>query len=228
MRHICFWMDAHGLKLAVAKTGIVLLTKRRIDTVRPMQVGDVTVQIKAAVKYLRVMLDTKLTFWEQIRRTVDKAMAVTASMSRTMANIGGPRPCMRRLLMRTTEAILLYGAEVWADALQHEKYRKRLAAVQRRRALLVACSYCTVSEPAIMVVAGVIPTNFLVKERRFVHQQKAAVGLTCAKDTASANTMRVWQDPWTRESRGRWTARLRRLTSLSGLPFARRKITRRR
>ena len=50
---------------------------------------------------------------------------------------------MRRLLLRAAESIILYGAKVWADDMRYEKYRKRLAAVQRREALRVACSYIT-------------------------------------------------------------------------------------
>ena len=90
------------------------------------------------------MLDTKLTFWDQIRKGADKATEATASLSRMMANIVGPRPCVRRLLLRIAESIMLYGAEIWADAVRYEKYRKRLSAVQRRGALIVTSSYLTV------------------------------------------------------------------------------------
>ena len=47
---------------------------------------------------------------------------------------------MRRLLMMVTYSILLYGAEIWADATRIEKYRKKIAAVQRRGALRIACA----------------------------------------------------------------------------------------
>ena len=49
-----------------------------------------------------------------------------------MANFGGPQPCVRRLLLRAAESIMLYGAEVLTDSMRYEKYRKRPAAVQRR------------------------------------------------------------------------------------------------
>ena len=99
------------------------------------------------------MLDTKLTFWDQIRKGADKAAAVTASLSRMLANIGGPRPCVRRSLFRTAESIMLYGAEIWAHAMRYVKYRKLLSAVQRRGALRVTSSYRPVSEPAVLVIA---------------------------------------------------------------------------
>ena len=51
-----------GLELAMAKTEIVLLTQKWIPRFFSVHVGDVTAHTKGAVKYLGVMLDTKLTF----------------------------------------------------------------------------------------------------------------------------------------------------------------------
>lgn len=208
MRRVSSWMEDNGLQLAKAKTELVFLTKKRINTLLPMLVGDTTVQTKHSVKYLGVVLDNKLTFGEHVRRAADKAAAVTTALSRVMANTIGPWQSKRRLLMRTAESIMLYGAEVWADALRCELYRKRMAAVQRRGALRVACSYRTVSEPAVLVIAGVIPIDLLAQERRFVYQTKVDLGLLPARRTARTNTILAWQQRWEQETRGRWTARL--------------------
>ena len=96
---------------------------------------------------------------------------MTASLSRVMANIGGSRPCVRCLLLRAAESIMLYGAEVGADSMRYEMYRKRLAAVQRRGALRVACSYGTFSEAAILVIAGVIPVDLLAKGQKYMYME---------------------------------------------------------
>ena len=45
------------------KTEIVLLMKERIARLLSVQVGDVAPLTKAIVKYLAVILDTRLTFW---------------------------------------------------------------------------------------------------------------------------------------------------------------------
>lgn len=72
--------------------------------------------------------------------------------------------CIRRLLLRAAEAVMLYGAEVWIDTFRHEIYRERMAAVQRRCAFWVVCSYRAVSELASLVVVGIIPIDLLVEE----------------------------------------------------------------
>ena len=40
-----------------------------------------------ATKYLGLMIDTKQTFWEQIRATADKASEMATNLSRLMANV---------------------------------------------------------------------------------------------------------------------------------------------
>ena len=82
-----------------------------------MQVGEESVHTKSAIKYLGILMDTKLTFWPQIKRVAEKAAAITAAHSRIMANTSGPKPSKRRLLMSVTHSILLYGAEIWAHVL---------------------------------------------------------------------------------------------------------------
>ncbi|XP_046687688.1 uncharacterized protein LOC124373356 [Homalodisca vitripennis] len=98
------------------------------------------VQTTRAAKYLGVLVDNKLTWREQIFRTADKASKMVTHLSRLMANVGGPKPSRRRLLM---------------------------SAVQSRQAALRVCSaYRTVSEPAVLVIAGVIPIKLLAGERK--------------------------------------------------------------
>ncbi|XP_047365370.1 uncharacterized protein LOC124955250 [Vespa velutina] len=104
--------------------------------------------------------------------------------------------------MPAAEAVMLYGADAWAQALCHEKYRKRIAAVQRRGALRIACSYRTITEPAELVLAGVIPIDLLAKERQFVHQQKAVLGKEEASGNARSTSIEAWQSRWEQEPRG--------------------------
>lgn len=208
MRRVNSWMIAHGLEVAEAKTEIVILTKKRIPRIIPMQVGTETIQTKEAAKYLGIMLDTKLNFWQQIKRATDKAVAITNQLSGLMANIGGPTPTKRRLIMTVMQSILLYGAEIWADALNKEYCRKRIEAVQRRGALRVACSYRTVSYPAVNVIASVIPIDLLAQERKTIYTRVPEISRKEAAAESRRWSLETWQERWNSEHRGRWTARL--------------------
>lgn len=112
--------------------------------------------------------------------------------------------------MDTTQSVLLYGSEIWADTLKVEHRRKVLAKVQRTAALRVASAYRTVSEPAVLVISGVIPIDLLAKERRQLWLwKKDGIEIHMAtRQQARKQTFELWQDRWTRESKGRWTAKL--------------------
>lgn len=208
MRRVDRWMAAHGLTLALSKTEVVVLTKKRIPTILPVRVGEEIVVSKPAAKYLGVMIDSKLSFFEQIRQTAEKAARGVTALSRLMANVGGPKSSKRRLLMAAVQSTLLYGAEVWAEALNKESYKKRLCQVQRRAALRVASAYRTVSEPAALVIAGVIPIDLLARERRAIYLRKAETDKTAVRREERLCTLGRWRQRWIEESRGRWTARL--------------------
>ena len=118
-------------------------------------------------------MDRKLMHWAHIRMTSDKAVKMVASLLRLMPNINGPKSSKRKILLSVAHSILLYGAEIWAHVVNALKYYCRIASVQRRFALRVACPYCTVSEAVVLVVAEAIPIDLLSKERKAIYERKA-------------------------------------------------------
>ena len=201
-------MTEHGLQLALAKTEVVMLIGNRIETIVPLHVGTQEIRTKPSAVYLGVTIDTKLKFTEHIRKATEKASLRVGQLSRLMANTHGPKPMIRRLLMSTIHSILLYGAEVWADALRVNRRRVCMAAVQRRGALRIACSYRTVSEAAVVVISNVIPIDLLAFERKRIYEKTTELGKIRAAREARANTLDAWQQRWDEETKGRWTHRL--------------------
>ena len=63
--------------------------------------------------------------------------------------------------MSVVHSILLYGVEVWTETLDVEFHRKKPGAVQRRCALRITCSYRTVSEEAVLVIAEIMPIRLM-------------------------------------------------------------------
>ena len=59
------WLDTHGLKLATEKTELVLITQKRIPLNVDMQVLSQTIRTQDSVKYLGMMLDSRLNFTDQ-------------------------------------------------------------------------------------------------------------------------------------------------------------------
>lgn len=205
MRNVSGWMSDHGLQLATAKTEIVLLTRKRIPTIINMMVGPQLVTTSRSTKYLGVKLDSKLTFWEHIHGVCEKAAQSTVALSRLMANVGGPKPCRRKLLMTAVQSVLLYGAEIWADALKVKKYRIQMSSVQRRGALRIASAYRTVSADAVLVISGVMPIELLAYERKEIYNLSAEIGRAAAAARAREQLIQQWQQNWNASTKGRWT-----------------------
>ena len=173
-----------------------------------MRIVDVTMETKKAVKYLELWLDNKLSFYEYIRQTSEKTSKVAATLSWLMANVSGPKLSRRRPLMSAVHSILLYGTEVWAEALNVEFHQKKPGAVQRGCALRIACSYRTVSEEAVLVIAGVMPIRLMAKQQKLVYDNKDRIGKVNVTKEARDIVLDAWQHDWDCAEKGRWTRRL--------------------
>lgn len=208
MIRIQTWMSDHGLRLATEKTELLILTRKHMPTEIPMVTQFGTFETKKVVKYLGVRLDSKLSFWSQIQYATKKAAQNTSFLSRLMANTGGPTAGKRKLLMATSQAILLYACEIWGEAIQAKHRRRALSAVQRTAALRVASAYRTVSEAAVMVISGTIPIDLLIVERRTKWRQRNQQENRPSARTIREQTLQAWQQRWQNERYGRWTAEL--------------------
>lgn len=76
--------------------------------------------------------------------------------------------------------------------------------LQRRGALRITSAYPTVSEPAVLVFASVIPIDLLAFEWKRI----SGVGGSLSHAEVHSHTMEDWQECWEQEGRGQWTARL--------------------
>lgn len=203
------WLEEHGLQLEAKKTEMVVLTRQRKFSVpfRARIVGHDVVAVPT-IRYLGFQLDAKLTFWAHISQAAEKAATLVAMLSRLMPNIAGPRSSKRRILLCIAHSIMLYGAEIWADALKMEKYRKRLASVQRRAALRVASAYRSVSEAAVLAVAGVIPIDLLASERKRAYDRRGEADRSIVRSEEHRRTLQQWEERWRQQGGGSWTYRL--------------------
>lgn len=202
------WLKDHGLELATQKTELLLLTRCHIPLEVDMQVDDVTMKTQRSIKYLGVRLDSKLTYSVQINYAATKAAQIITQLSKLMANIGGPLPKKRKLLMEASNSILLYGAEIWADTLKVKQRANQLLSVQRRSALRVTSAYRTVSEAAVMVIAGMVPIDIQAEERKKIYEIKTNNSDEQTIEEVTAEKILKWQERWNSSTKGRWTARL--------------------
>ena len=68
-----------------------------------------------------------------------------------------------------------------------------MEAVQRKGALGIASSYRTVSGPAVLVIANVLPIDLLAFERKRTYDRMQEIGKQRAAAEAHASTLATWQ-----------------------------------
>ena len=97
-RQVDGWIQSRVLQLAMQKTELLYLTRKRIDTTIPMTVGSVRQVSGSDLKYADDLL---ITHTGAVR-----AALMIADLVRFMGNTKGPRPIVRLLLMTVTYSIL--------------------------------------------------------------------------------------------------------------------------
>lgn len=203
------WLGSRGLQLATQKTELLLLTRKHMPVEIDIRIDEDVLATKTMISYLGIKLDTKLTFSHQFQHAASKAGTVTTQLARLMANIGGPLPNKRKLLMEVSNSILLYGCEIWADKTTMSRRASSLLAVQRIAALRITSAYRTVSAAAVFVIAGTTPIDLVAIARRKIWASKYNGGIDPTEaDGIRQEAILNWQARWNTNSKGRWTARL--------------------
>ncbi|ERL84666.1 hypothetical protein D910_02093 [Dendroctonus ponderosae] len=91
-------LDSMGIKVAVEKTGSVLLAASRKITNIVLEVGGRAVATSDSVRYLGVTIDKNLKMRKHIKHTVEKANRMLALLYRLIPRVGGPRSNKRSTL----------------------------------------------------------------------------------------------------------------------------------
>lgn len=203
------WMKSVGLALADHKTEVLLVSKRKIMEKITVTVGNHVVESKDEIRYLGVILDSRLNFRAHTKYAVEKASRMYTALARMLANSGGPRSSRRMLLARVITSTMLYGAQIWADALELQENRRKMQSVHRLTAMRVASAFRTVSSDAICVIAGMTPIDIAADEAKRLFIAKRSETFTQEEKQGERNkSMQTWQSRWDASQKGRWTHRL--------------------
>ena len=61
---------------------------------------------------------------------------------------------------------------VWRLALKRESYKQAILRIQRKAAIRISSSYRTISNSAVMVIAGTIPIGIKARERAMIFNKE--------------------------------------------------------
>lgn len=214
LRMVDEWMASHGLQLAHHKTEAVMLTRRRAYNPPQLIIGGHQIELSPHLRYLGVILDSKLSFGKHVETVASKAATSAAALSRLMPNLSGPGQWKRRLLSSVVESQLLYAAPVWGEIVNRStKATTNLRRPQRTAALRVIRAYRTVSDDAAFLLAGMPPVDLLAMERGRIKARAAKPPVEGVRPTSKAairsaerkSTIRDWSWKWLRSNKAPWT-----------------------
>lgn len=176
------------LKVAAEKTEVVAFqSRKRLPQAKMprIQVGEMAVEISTKMKYLGVILDSRLSFKDHFNMMEGKAAKISRALCRIMPNLRGPSEFKRKLYMETVKSIILYGVPIWSEELQRSREAMRgLDRVMRTLTLRAISAYRTVSLDAASLLARIPPLHLMARER-----QRVFVRLRDLKDTQEWSEM---------------------------------------
>jgi len=216
LRNIDLWMNGRGLQLAHQKSEAVMLTKKWAFTPPRLSIGGHQIPISKHVRYLGVILDTRLTFAKHVETVAKIASTSATALARLMPNIGGPDQLKRKLLNSVVSSQLLYAAPVWSTATTAAaRTRANLVRPQRAAALRVVRAYRTVSDEASLVLADTPTADHLSKERirlrdryqRATPPNARAISKASKRAIERKETLEQWQRRWVTSPKAPWTKR---------------------
>jgi len=118
-----------------------------------------------SLKYLGIIIDSKLTFREHINYITDKCYKLIFALSKSAKiNWGLSHDALKSTYTGAILPLLLYGAPICANTLTKACYNIKLTRVQRLINIRIAKSYRTISNEALCMITGLTPIDIKIKE----------------------------------------------------------------
>ncbi|RKK55616.1 hypothetical protein BFJ69_g17700 [Fusarium oxysporum] len=176
------WGAANGVSFDPKKTEGMHFSRSKLETAPAIRHGDVEKHPEAAMRWLGIWLDSRLSFRVHAEKWTAKSQAVAHHLRGLTNTIHGPLPSAVRSAVRAcVEPVLLYGTEVWypgatrprwdqpskdrPSSIQHLLQRMNKAIVQSMGAILPV--WKTTLTAILHGESGIPPITQLLEARRY-------------------------------------------------------------
>jgi len=148
------WCDDHGLSVNPDKTEMVLFTRKRtLPGLIPIVFFSKELERTKKVKYLEVVLDSKLTWSEHLDQKCKKAIALFWQCRRIVGSTWGitPKIC-HWIYIAIIRPMITHAAVVWWPRVELGVARAMLSRVQRLACLAITGAIRTSPTAALEVI----------------------------------------------------------------------------
>lgn len=159
------WSYRCGLDFAPEKTVVVVFTKKvKWNMIRPLTLKNKILPLSKTVKYLGIILDSRLSWLPEIKNKVAKAKAIMIQCKRVVGKTWGATPKIMLWIYRSiVRPILSYAVSVWSPGLQTVTGRKELTKVQRLALLCITSAYPGTPTAAIEALLCLLPIDLFLQ-----------------------------------------------------------------
>ena len=168
------WGSSCGLQFNSAKTKAMMVTRRRKRVNRPLiMMNGEPVEYVDNMRYLGVVLDSKLLFTAHLQHAARKARIAFQRIKRVIGKHWGLSSAQLRLLYTTCiQSILSYASPVWAAVLDVSAHADELIGCQRSFLLPIIRAEHHISNCSLFVLTGVMPITIFIKHLINFHRLK--------------------------------------------------------
>jgi len=123
-----------------------------------MRIDRAEIRIERRMKYLGVILDSKLNFEEHFRYVEGKVAKVKRALGKLIPNLRGPSEGKRKLYGNIVQSVVMYGAPVWENNFTRNRTIQRpITRIQRYMAIRTIAGYRTISYEVATILARTLP-----------------------------------------------------------------------
>lgn len=160
------WCHHVGLSVNPNKTSIVLFSeKRNLSGIRPLRLFGSEINVSSQVKYLGVILDSKLSWTAHIEFRVKKACMAFGQCRRTIGKTWGLKPKYIKWIYTTiVRPILAYGCLVWWQKGEVRTVQTKLSHLQRMCLMALSGAYSTTPTAALEALFDVAPLHIHLEQ----------------------------------------------------------------
>lgn len=179
------WGEQWSLKFDAAKTQALYIGIRK-GRKPNINMNGQHIRILPVIRYLGVLIDSKLSFSEHITAQCAKARKAIfrlASLAKTRWGMGPT--AIRTIYLGAIEPLLLYASPVWSHRALTARNKQKLRGVQGFAALCICKAYRTSPHDALRVIANILPIDIRVEEEstRYFAQRGIPVNLRTVPTT---------------------------------------------
>ena len=190
------WTAKESLNISLQKTAIVPFTKgKKTVGLGPLVLHGKELIMLDEVKYLGVILDSKLNWNQHLQKIIQKTQTTFPLVSRTCDKKLGLKPEMFHWpYTRAIRPFILHGVLVWWPNVMQKTTKIQLGRIQRMTCLTIMRTMKLTPTVAIEMLLNMTPLDLLIMAEARMTLYRLHILMQPADSTTAAGMLSIWKN----------------------------------